>query len=53
MKFENLEFDRYPADVMLERSSSYLNALKNRRSIREFSIEMVSEELIMTDKLNI
>ena len=47
MKFENLEFKRYPADVMLERSSSYLNALKNRRSIREFSNETVSEKLIM------
>ncbi len=47
MKFENIEFKRLPADVMLERSSSYLNALKNRRSIREFSNEMVSEELIM------
>ncbi len=47
MRFENLEFKRYPADVMLERSSSYLNALKNRRSIREFSNETVSEELIM------
>ncbi len=47
MKFEKLEFKRYPADVMLERSSSYLNALKNRRSIREFSNETVSEELIM------
>ena len=47
MEFEKLEFKRYPADVMLERSSSYLNALKNRRSIREFSNEMVSEELIM------
>jgi len=46
MKFKNIEFKRLPADVMLERSSSYLNALKNRRSIREFSNEMVSEELI-------
>ncbi len=46
MSFQKLEFNEIPEIEMLNRSGNLLNALKTRRSVRDFSQRPVSEEII-------
>ena len=46
MPFQKLEFNEIPETEMLNRSANLLNALKTRRSVRDFSSRSVSEEII-------
>ncbi|MCH7954188.1 MAG: nitroreductase family protein [Candidatus Marinimicrobia bacterium] len=46
MKFEKLKFATLNSDEMLERSSHYLENLKSRRSVREFSSESIPLKVI-------
>jgi len=46
MSFQKLEFNEIPETEMLDRSANLLNAMKTRRSVREFSSRPVSEEII-------
>lgn len=42
-----LQFNRFSNDEMSKRSSIYLDLLKNRRSVRDFSSDPVAEEIII------
>jgi nitroreductase len=46
MSFQKLEFNEIPETEMLDRSANLLNAMKTRRSVRDFSSRPVSEEII-------
>ena len=46
MPFQKLEFNEISENEMLNRSANLLNALKTRRSVRDFSSRSVSEEII-------
>ena len=46
MPFQKLEFNEISENEMLNRSANLLNALKTRRSVRDFSSRPVSEEII-------
>ena len=46
MPFQKLEFNEIPETEMLDRSANLLNAMKTRRSVRDFSSRPVSEEII-------
>ena len=46
MKFEKLKFATLNSDEILERSSHYLENLKSRRSVREFSSESIPLKVI-------
>jgi len=46
MSFQKLEFNEIPETEMLDRSANLLNAMKTRRSVRDFSSRSVSEEII-------
>ena len=46
MSFQKLEFNEIPENEMLDRSANLLNAMKTRRSVRDFSSRSVSEEII-------
>ena len=46
MPFQKLEFNEIPENEMLNRSANLLNAMKTRRSVRDFSSRPVSEEII-------
>ncbi|MAD51293.1 MAG: nitroreductase family protein [Candidatus Marinimicrobia bacterium] len=46
MSFQKLKFNEIPENEMLNRSANLLNALKTRRSVRDFSSRPVSEEII-------
>jgi len=46
MSFQKLEFNEIPETEMLNRSANLLNAMKTRRSVRDFSSRPVSEEII-------
>ena len=46
MPFQKLEFNEIPETEMLNRSANLLNAMKTRRSVRDFSSRPVSEEII-------
>ena len=46
MKFNLLQFERVDSTEMLDRSSLYLEKLKFRRSVREFSDEPIPEAVI-------
>ncbi len=46
MKFKLLQFERVDSTEMLDRSSLYLEKLKYRRSVREFSDEPIPEAVI-------
>jgi nitroreductase len=45
-KSKSLEFTRYSEEEMLEKSASFLELLKKRRTVREFSEENVVPEII-------
>ena len=46
MPFQKLEFNEISENEMLNRSANLLNAMKTRRSVRDFSSRPVSEEII-------
>lgn len=46
MKFEKLKFATLNSDEMLKRSSHYLEKLKSRRSVREYSSESIPLKVI-------
>ena len=46
MSFQKLEFNEISETEMLDRSANLLNAMKTRRSVRDFSSRSVSEEII-------
>jgi nitroreductase len=45
-KFIPLDFVRYPENKMLEESANFLEVIKRRRSVRDFSEEEVEPEII-------